>query len=50
MSKWLCNECASDDIQIIKDDNKEMQCFCNDCKEEQYIVSSWWINKGVRQC
>jgi hypothetical protein len=49
MNNYVCNECTSDDIEIIKDKNKEMDCYCNDCKEEQYIVSSSWINKGVRQ-
>ena len=49
MDKWLCSECASPDIHIFNDSerkDKEMDCYCNDCKEEQYILSfSWWINK-----
>mgnify|MGYP003636359317 FL=1 len=51
-NKWLCNECASSNINIFKRSKreaKEMDCYCSDCKEEQYIVSSWWINRGVRQ-
>tara|TARA_R100000664_G_scaffold14926_1_gene23344 strand:- start:483 stop:647 length:165 start_codon:yes stop_codon:yes gene_type:complete len=48
MSKWLCNECLSDDIKINKDKQKEMSCFCNKCKEENYIVSSWWISRNKK--
>lgn len=43
MSKWVCDFCTSDDIKIIKDKTSEMQCYCNNCKEENYIVSSWWL-------
>jgi len=52
VSKWLCNECASPDIHIFNDfssylrKNAEMDCYCNDCKEEQYTVSSWWLGYG----
>ena len=52
MDKWLCGECASPDIYIFNDSerkNKEMDCYCNDCKEEQYIVSSWWLGEGYKR-
>ena len=50
MSKRLCYECGSPDINIFKDSDrkeKEMNCYCNKCKEEQYTVSfSWWLGTG----
>ena len=47
MSDWLCDGCTSSNIKLIKstDENyQEMDCYCYDCKSENYIVSSWWIN------
>ena len=44
MSNYVCNECTSDDIEIIKGSG-EMDCYCNNCKQENYTVSLWWINK-----
>jgi len=43
---WFCDNCLSSDINIFKDKNKEMDCFCNVCKEEHYIVSSWIKSPG----
>jgi len=45
MSNYVCNECTSDDIEIIKDKSNEMDCYCNNCKQENYTVSLWWTNK-----
>ncbi len=45
MSNYVCNECTSNNIEIIKDASSEMDCYCNNCKQENYIVSSWWINR-----
>ena len=43
MGRWLCNECASPDIRVFNErEGKEMQCYCYDCKDEQYMVSLWW--------
>tara|TARA_R110002153_G_scaffold48643_2_gene137172 strand:+ start:51 stop:224 length:174 start_codon:yes stop_codon:yes gene_type:complete len=41
--KWLCDECLSANIKIFKDKNKEMDCYCNECKSENYIISPWFI-------
>tara|TARA_X000001382_G_scaffold118224_1_gene98372 strand:+ start:328 stop:495 length:168 start_codon:yes stop_codon:yes gene_type:complete len=46
---WLCDNCLSKDISIFKDKQRkenEMDCYCNSCKGEHYIVSSWWINNS----
>ena len=45
-NNYVCDVCTSDDIEIIKDQCKEMDCYCNNCKQETYKVSSWWINKN----
>ena len=45
MSNYVCNECTSDDIEIIKDKDNEMDCYCNNCKQENYTVSLWWTNQ-----
>ena len=45
MSNYVCNECTSDDIEIIKDKNNEMDCYCNNCKQETYTISLWWTNQ-----
>jgi len=45
MSNYVCNECTSDDIEIIKDKNNEMDCYCNNCKKETYTISLWWTNQ-----
>tara|TARA_R100000995_G_scaffold30019_1_gene13340 strand:+ start:218 stop:514 length:297 start_codon:yes stop_codon:yes gene_type:complete len=53
MSRRLCYECASPDINIFKDSErkgKKMDCYCNKCKEEQYTVSfSWWLGEGYKR-
>ena len=41
MSNYVCNECTSEDIEIIKGTN-EMDCYCNNCKQKTYTVSLWW--------
>ena len=43
MSNYVCNECTSDDIEIIKGSG-EMECYCNNCKHESYTVSLWWTD------
>ena len=45
MSNYVCNECTSDDIEIIKDKSNEMDCYCNNCKQENYTVSLWITNQ-----
>ena len=44
MSNYVCNECTSEDIEIIKG-SSEMDCYCNNCKQETYTVSLWWTNQ-----
>ena len=46
MSNYVCDECTSDDIEIIKDKSNEMDCYCNNCKQENYTVSLWWIERS----
>lgn len=46
MSNYVCDECTSDDIEIIKDKSNEMDCYCNNCKKENYTVSLWWIERS----
>ena len=43
MSNYVCNECTSDDIEIIKGSG-EMECYCNNCKHESYTISLWWTD------
>jgi Zn finger protein HypA/HybF involved in hydrogenase expression len=48
MSEYLCDNCLSTNINVYKGQkrqNTEMDCFCNDCQAEHYIVSSWYINR-----
>lgn len=48
MSKFLCDNCLSTDIKNYKEQerqNKEMDCFCNSCQAEHYIVSSWFVDR-----
>jgi len=48
MNNYVCDECTSSNIELIKDKDNEMDCYCNDCNTEQYIVSEWWINKNIQ--
>ena len=46
-NEWLCDNCFSEDINIFEDkkrEDSEMDCYCNSCKKENYIVSSWFAN------
>ena len=47
MSNYVCNECTSEDIKIIKG-TSEMDCYCNNCKKETYTVSLWWTNQIIK--
>tara|TARA_R110000803_G_C11806685_1_gene300130 strand:- start:47 stop:226 length:180 start_codon:yes stop_codon:yes gene_type:complete len=49
LNNWLCDECLSDDIKIIDDKDNEMNCYCNGCKQENYIVSAWYINTNKKE-
>lgn len=47
-TKWLCDNCLSENIAIFKDEKRkdsDMDCYCNSCEGENYIVSSWFIKK-----
>ena len=46
MNNLLCDNCTSSNIEIIKDKDSEMDCYCNDCNTENYTVSKWWINES----
>ena len=46
MNNLLCDNCTSSNIEIIKDKDSEMDCYCNDCNTEHYTVSKWWINES----
>tara|TARA_R110000803_G_scaffold152618_1_gene217653 strand:+ start:284 stop:526 length:243 start_codon:yes stop_codon:yes gene_type:complete len=40
---WLCDNCLSENIVIFTEDNRqEMDCYCYDCKDSNYIVSAWF--------
>ncbi len=42
----VCNECLSPDIRKLREDETDvMDCYCNNCKEPQYIVSECWTNQ-----
>jgi hypothetical protein len=42
----LCDECLSPDIRKLREDEADvMDCYCNNCKEPQYVVSQWWVNQ-----
>ena len=48
--KWgeglLCDMCLSPDIRKLRDDETDvMDCYCNKCKEPQYVVSEWWVKQ-----
>ena len=45
MNAYVCDNCTSNNIEIIKNKDNEMDCYCKDCNTEQYIVSKSWINK-----
>jgi len=49
MSNYVCDECTSSNIELIKDKDNEMDCYCNDCDTEQYIVSEWCINRNIQR-
>lgn len=41
---WVCNTCLSKNIKILKHkerSQREIDCFCLDCKEYDYIISSY---------
>ena len=44
---YVCDWCGSDDIKRIKAKENELDCYCNNCKEYNYIVYSGWINKNI---
>jgi hypothetical protein len=42
----VCDECLSADIRKLREDETdELDCYCNNCKEPQYIVSTWWVEQ-----
>lgn len=47
-NNWLCDSCLSQDIKIINDKNSEMDIYCFDCKEYNYKVSEWFINRNKK--
>ena len=49
MKNLLCDNCASGNIEIIKDKNNEMDCYCNDCNAEHYTIAECWINKNNQE-
>ena len=49
MSNLLCDNCTSSNIELIKDKDSEMDCYCNDCNAEHYTVSKWWIDRNKQE-
>ena len=47
LNNYVCDCCGSDDIKRIKAKENELDCYCNNCKEYNYIVYSGWINKNI---
>jgi hypothetical protein len=45
---WLCDNCLSYNIEILNDKNCEMDVYCFDCKEHNYKVSEWFINRNKK--
>jgi hypothetical protein len=42
----VCNECLSNDIRKLRDDETDIiDCYCNNCKEPQHTVSTWWVEQ-----
>ena len=39
MNYYVCDTCCSDMIVIHQDKSKEMDCYCYNCKTENYMVS-----------
>ena len=47
---WQCDNCLTTDIRVFSGaerEQKETDCFCNECRDEQYIVSAWWTDKSA---
>jgi len=49
MSNLLCDNCTSSNIELIKDKDNEMDCYCNNCNAEHYTVSKWWIDRNKQE-
>ena len=47
-NNWLCDSCLSHNIKTINYKNFEMDIYCFDCKEYNYKISEWFINRNKK--
>jgi len=41
---WLCDGCLTSNIVKLT----ECECYCNQCKEKQFTVSKWFVNRNIK--
>lgn len=46
MNGFVCDNCLSDDITKVDEQENDADCFCNSCQEFGYTVSVWWLNRN----